>query len=62
MEEVLTRLLKKNFATSWIGTFSHPVRDPLVLHLLCVDDLLIFANGRKKSIKSLVDTLATYEK
>lgn len=62
MEEVLTRLLKKNFATGRIGTFSHPVGAPLVSHLLYADDLLVFANGQKKSIKSLMDTLATYEK
>ncbi|KAK1575277.1 hypothetical protein Q3G72_004017 [Acer saccharum] len=62
MEEVLTRLLRKNFEVGRIGKFTHPMGAPLISHLLYADDLLIFANGQKKSMKGLVDTLATYER
>ncbi|XP_035548680.1 uncharacterized protein LOC118349195, partial [Juglans regia] len=63
MEEVLTRLLKKNFNSGRIQKFYHPVGAPLVSHLLNVDDILSFANGNKRSMKILVyNTLETYEK
>lgn len=62
MEEVLTRLLKNNFNSGQIRNFHHPVGAPLVSHLLYVDDILIFANGNKRSMKDLVRTLETYEK
>ncbi|KAF5452050.1 hypothetical protein F2P56_027088 [Juglans regia] len=56
MEEVLTRLLRKNFEEGRIGKFSHPISAPLVSHLLYVDDILIFANEgkRKRSLLSLM--------
>ncbi|KAK4848776.1 hypothetical protein QYF36_017173 [Acer negundo] len=62
MEEVLTRLLRKNFETYCIGSFYHPIGAPLVSHLLYVDAILIFANGGKRSIRNLVTALETYEK
>lgn len=62
MEEVLTQLLKKNFEEGQIGSFSHPARAPLISHLLYANDLLIFMNGGKRSIKRLIDTLAMYER
>ncbi|TXG69366.1 hypothetical protein EZV62_004301 [Acer yangbiense] len=62
MEEVLTRLLRKNFESGRIGRFYHPIGAPLVSHLLYADDILIFANGGKRSIRNLVKALETYEK
>ncbi|TXG59223.1 hypothetical protein EZV62_013796 [Acer yangbiense] len=62
MEEVLTRLLRKNFESGRIGRFYHPIGAPLVSHLLYADDILIFANGGKRSIRNLVKAFETYEK
>lgn len=45
MEEVLSRLLKEAFEDGHIGTFYHPRGAPLILHLLYMNDLLVFANG-----------------
>ncbi|XP_031287891.1 uncharacterized protein LOC116146622 [Pistacia vera] len=45
MEEVLSRLLCKNFEEGRIRCYSHPVGAPLVSHLLYADDLLVFVNG-----------------
>lgn len=61
MEEVLTRLLRKNFDEGCIKSFYHPTGAPLISHLLYVDDLLVFVNGNKSSVKRLMDTLGTYE-
>lgn len=62
MEEVLIRLLRKIFEVGQIGKFTHPVGVALISHLLYADDLLIFANGQKQSMKGLIDTLVTYER
>lgn len=59
MEESLTRLLRNFFENGRIGRFTHPMGAPLVSHLLYADNLLIFSNGGKKSIKRLVETLTT---
>lgn len=60
MQEVLTRLLRKNFEEGRTGSYYHPRGAPLVSHLLYADDLLIFANGEKRSIKMLLRALDTY--
>lgn len=62
IEEVLTRLLRKKFEDGCIGSFSHPHDAPLVSHLLYVDDIVVFANGSKRSMKALMDTFQLYEK
>lgn len=62
MEEVLSRLLRKQFEGGRIGKFSHLVGAPLISHLLYADDLLVFLNGEKISLKILVKTLGIYEK
>ena len=54
MEEVLMRLLRKFFDLGCIGKFYHPVGVPLVSHLLYANDILIFANRSKRSMKNLV--------
>ncbi|XP_022880975.1 uncharacterized protein LOC111398286 [Olea europaea var. sylvestris] len=61
IQEVLTRLLKKSFDTGRIGRFSHPRGAPLVSHLICADDLVIFTNGCNKLMKGLMEVLAIYE-
>ncbi|XP_022867657.1 uncharacterized protein LOC111387334 [Olea europaea var. sylvestris] len=43
-------------------SFSHPRGAPLVSHLLYVDDIVVFANGSKRSMKALMDTFQLYEK
>ncbi|KAK1557037.1 hypothetical protein Q3G72_016579 [Acer saccharum] len=60
MDEVLTRLLRNNFESGRIGRFYHPIGAPLVSHLLYADDILIFANGGKRSIRNLVKALETW--
>ncbi|XP_041001642.1 uncharacterized protein LOC121247343 [Juglans microcarpa x Juglans regia] len=55
--EVLTRLLRRNFAQGRITSYFHPRGAPLVSHLLYLDDLLIFANGEKRSIRRLLRML-----
>lgn len=62
MEEVLSRLLQKNFVDGRISCFSHPVGAPLVSHFLSADDLLVFANGERRSVRRFVQTLEVYEK
>ncbi|KAF5472990.1 hypothetical protein F2P56_009642 [Juglans regia] len=61
VEEVLSRLIKKDFEEGKIGAFHHPRGVPLVSHLLYADDILIFANGKKRSIRRLIKTLKRYE-
>lgn len=48
MEEVHTRLLKKNYKDGRIGKYFHPRGTPLISHLLYADNLLVFINGKKK--------------
>ncbi|KAF5468900.1 hypothetical protein F2P56_013011 [Juglans regia] len=62
MEEMLSRLLCKNFEEGRIGCFSHPVGAPIVSHLLYADDLLVFVTGGKQSVLKLMNTLEVYEK
>ncbi|XP_042958082.1 uncharacterized protein LOC122293613 [Carya illinoinensis] len=59
--EVLSRLIKKNFADGKIGAFHHPRGVRLISHLLYADDLLMFVNGKKRSIRMLIKTLKHYE-
>lgn len=58
MQEVLTRLLRQAFDQGRIKAYYHPRGAPLVSNLMYVDDLLIFANGKKRSIESC--TLGKY--
>ncbi|XP_042980145.1 uncharacterized protein LOC122310315 [Carya illinoinensis] len=58
--EVLTRMLKQNFNHGRISPYYIPRGAPLVSHLLYADDLLIFANGGKKSVRGIIRTLEQY--
>lgn len=60
VEEVFTRILKNKFEAGEVGVYSQPVGGPLVLHLLFADDMVIFANGGKRSVKAIKDTLSLY--
>lgn len=62
MEEVLTWLLKKGYGEGRIGKFFYPRGTPLISHLLYADDLLIFANGEKRTLKNILKTLGVYER
>lgn len=61
VEEVLSRLLKHNFALGNIVPFSHPRGTPLVSHLLYTDDIVLFANGGRSSFQTIRDIFALYE-
>lgn len=61
IEYVLSRLLKKQFESGKIGGYSNMRGAPHISHLLYVDDLLIFPNGEKRSIRMLMKTLDLYE-
>ncbi|KAF5481633.1 hypothetical protein F2P56_002271 [Juglans regia] len=52
--EVLSRLLRQKFESGGIGKFYHPRGSPLVSHLLYADDVLVFLNGMKCSMQSLM--------
>lgn len=61
MEEVLSQLLRRNFGEGRIQSFLHPLRAPLISHLLYADDLLFFVNGETRSIRRLMQILEKYE-
>lgn len=62
MEEVLTRLLKKGFKDGHIKNYFHPRGAPIISHLLYADDLLVFIDGGKRSVKELLHILEKYER
>lgn len=61
IEEVLSRMLKVDFENGRIGKCVHPRGCPLISHLLYADDLLVFTNGKHRSLKQLLTTLGVYE-
>ncbi|KAF5470091.1 hypothetical protein F2P56_010634 [Juglans regia] len=61
VEEILSRPLKKGFQEGRIVTFSLPKGAPTISHLLYADDIVIFANGSKTSLKAISESLALYE-
>lgn len=62
VEEVLSRLLKKQFQDGKITPFYHPRDTLLISHLLYADDIVLFVNGIKASLRAISKTLALYEK
>lgn len=62
LEEVFTRLLKIKYLEGKITYFSHPRRTPLISHLPYADDVVIFSNGCKKSIKELMEVIDIYKR
>ncbi|KAF5464536.1 hypothetical protein F2P56_014607 [Juglans regia] len=61
VEQMLCQLLKYNFQSGKIGSFSHPQGAPLISHLLYADDIIVFANGGRSSIKRISDIFNIYE-
>ncbi|XP_042939531.1 uncharacterized protein LOC122274569 [Carya illinoinensis] len=61
VKEILSRLLKAKFEEKKIGVFVQPRGTPLISHLLYADDIVIFANGSKASVRAILDVLSTYE-
>ncbi|XP_042956358.1 uncharacterized protein LOC122292186 [Carya illinoinensis] len=61
MQEVLSRLLKVSFGNGKIGHFSQARGTPLISHLMYADDIVIFSNGGKNSMRSLMEVLHIYE-
>ncbi|XP_042958232.1 uncharacterized protein LOC122293851 [Carya illinoinensis] len=62
MQETLSRLLKNAFENGKIGKFSQARGTPFVSHLMYADDIIIFSNGGKKSMRGLMEVLNLYEK
>ncbi|XP_041025485.1 uncharacterized protein LOC121265883 [Juglans microcarpa x Juglans regia] len=60
LEEVFSWLLKKRMADS--HHFYNPVGAPRISHLLYTDDVMIFANASKRSIRCLMGVLHDFEK
>ncbi|XP_042964739.1 uncharacterized protein LOC122298962 [Carya illinoinensis] len=61
MQETLSRLLKNAFQNGKIVRFSQARGTPLISHLMYADDIIIFANGGKKSMRGLMEVLNLYE-
>lgn len=60
-EEILSRLLKRDFEEGQIEAFSHPRGVPLISHLLYTDDIVTFTNGNLKSLRNILKLFDTYE-
>lgn len=62
VEEILSRVLDKNYREGLVRAFSHPQGVPIISHLLYADDIVIFSNGSKSSLKVISNYLALYER
>lgn len=61
MNDVLSCMLKKALEDNRTNHYFHLRGCPFISHLLYVDDMLLFANGEKRSLKKLLKFLTTYE-
>ena len=61
IKEVLSRLLKQSVSSHKIGNFSQPRGTPQISHLMYADDIMIFLNGGKKSVRELLLVFEKYE-
>ncbi|XP_042956337.1 uncharacterized protein LOC122292170 [Carya illinoinensis] len=61
MQEVLSQLLNNAFENGKIGRFTQARGTPLISLLMYADDIFIFANGGKKSMRGLMEVLTLYE-
>lgn len=59
-KEILSCMLSHEFILGRVKPF-HPVGGSVITHLLYADDILIFANGGKSSIRNLMVILRRYE-
>lgn len=53
-------MLNKDLECGWLQPFSSG--DMAISHLFYTDDLLIFCNGNKKSVGSLLELIKKYER
>ncbi|KAK3188861.1 hypothetical protein Dsin_028422 [Dipteronia sinensis] len=61
MEEILSRMINLEMLEKHILPFSHPGGAPAISHFLYADDVVIFANASKRSIRGLMKVLKKYE-
>lgn len=60
-QKVLSRMLHKDFDGGRVGSFSHSRGSALVYHLLYANDILVFMNSERHSLKKLLKTLESYD-
>lgn len=60
VEEILSRMIKRAPEECNIEPFSHPRGAPLISHLLYADDIIIFTNGSRKSLRNIPDIFELY--
>lgn len=54
MEEILSRLIKSHVAMEKIQPFFYPRNFPVISHLLYADDIVIFSNSGKASMRAIM--------
>lgn len=59
--EVLSRLMNNLHGNPQYHGFYMEARGPQINHLSFADDVIIFASGRKNTLKLIMKTLSTYE-
>ncbi|XP_042980144.1 uncharacterized protein LOC122310314 [Carya illinoinensis] len=60
VEEILSRMIKQQIQLGKIKPFYHPRGAPIVSHLLYADDIVIFTNGGKTSLKAVSMVIKKY--
>ncbi|XP_042973207.1 uncharacterized protein LOC122305011 [Carya illinoinensis] len=61
VEEILSRMIKNQIHMGKIVPFYHPRGTPIISHLLYADDIVLFCNGGKASLKAITKVLRKYE-
>lgn len=61
MEEILSRMLKKQMELGKIASFYHHRGAPIISHLLYSDDIIIFMNDGTASLRAVSNVLKKYE-
>lgn len=61
MEEVLTQMINVKVAERKINLFLFSLNASKISHLLHVDDVVMFANASKSTIRCLIEIFKTYE-
>lgn len=59
-DEVLSRLISKNVTYGKMIAYKTHIDSPRISHHPYSDDLMIFLNGSKNSLKAFMDTLKIY--
>lgn len=61
VEEILTRMIKKQVELGKIVSFYHPRGTPIISHMLYTDDIVLFSNESNASLRTIMNVLKTYE-